>query len=299
LSDQPNSRAAVGSGARHSRSKRSRKKLIGGRVISWVGAIVGTAIVAFITAFATVLGTNTASHATSPAPPTGGPVQVTVGNVDGVDHSMALPNPVVLNAKQLNHLNSAWFSAHDYSYVGQVDIQLVVQGNRHHLVRIINISPVEKCSAPLGGTMFFGPNQGSDASARLDLDLDDPQRPAAYVHPDSQTKYPDYFGQYSVSLRFGDQFTFQVDAATLHRYCAFTLDLTIIDNGKTVTETANNHGEPFRLTALPPETRERRQGFSIYQVLYLSGEIANNYYPQPNTYGEDLWVRADPKKFLF
>jgi len=261
--------------------------------------MAGTAIVAFVTAFATVLGTSAASTATGPAQPAGGPVQVTVGNVDGADGSKALPKPVFLSAGKLRHLNSAWFSAHDYTYVGQVDIQLVVQGNRHHVVRIINITPVEKCSAPLHGTMFFGPNQGADGSTRLYLDLDNPQRPAAYFHPDSQKKYPDYFGQYSISLAFGKQFTFQVYAATLHQYCTFTFKLEIVDNGKVVTENVSNHGEPFRLTALPPENRDGRLSFPNYRVLYISGEIASTFYPQPNTYGEDPWVRANPKKFLF
>ncbi len=252
MSDQPDDHSASDSGSPHPHSKhphgkRSRKKLLSGKVLAWIGGVASSAIVAFIAAFATVLGTNAASPAAVPAPPSGDPVQVTVGNVTGADLSTALPKPVILSAKQLAYLSAAdgvpgsgyaaWFSAHDAAFVGQANIQLVVQGNRHNLARITKILPVERCSAPLGGTMFFAPGQGGqDLSAHLYLNLDNPRLPAGYTLPSSAKKYPDYFGQYSISLGFDDQFTFQIAVSTRRQYCEFTLDLVVLDEGKTVVE---------------------------------------------------------------
>jgi len=188
--------------------------------------------------------------------------------------------------------SQAWLADHDMAFAGRVDIQLVVQGNRRHLVRIINIKPVEHCSAPLDGTMFFAPGQGEDVSAQLYVDLDNPQVPAEYTKAWSVKRYPDYFGQYSISLGFGEQFTFQVAVSTSRQFCQFELDLTALDGGKTVTETVNDHGKPFRITPIPAGGGTI---FSSYQVLYLDNEIARSVYP--NITNTNPWIRVNSKKF--
>ena len=171
VSEQASGHPAAESGNKHSHrkssgKKRSRGKIISGRVLAWVAGVVGSAIAAFVTAYVTTLGTAAAAaHPASP-PPDGQPVLVTVGNVAGHDGSFAFPDPVTLSARQIRDLSAAqdslantvftsWYSAHHGAFVGAVSIQLVVQGNRRHPVRIINITPVETCSAPLHGTMFF------------------------------------------------------------------------------------------------------------------------------------------------
>jgi len=308
VSEQASGHPAADSGNKHSHrkgsgKKRSREKIIGGKVLAWAAGVVGSAIAAFVTAYITTLGTAAAAaHPASP-PPDGQPVLVTVGNVAGHDGSFAFPDPVTLSARQIRDLSAAqgnlastvftsWYSAHHGAFVGAVSIQLVVQGNRHHLVRIINITPVESCSAPLHGTMFFFPGQGADESARLYLDLDHPLEPDAYALGSSAKRYADYFGRYSVSLRYDGQFTFQVTTSTSNQYCAFKLALTIIDDGKKVTETVDDHGQPFRLTSLPE--RGNRVRFSSYQVLYLDYASADSTF---NPSGPP-WVRGNPKKYV-
>lgn len=314
MSDQPDAHSASDSGSPHSHSKhprrkRSRKKLPSGRALAWIGSIVTSAIVAFIAAFGTVLGTNAASPAATPAPPTGDPVQVTVGNVGGDDSSMALPKPVTLSVKQLVHLGAendgpgsasyAWFSAHDAAFVSQANIQLVVQGNRHSLARIINIHPMERCSAPLNGTMFFAPGQsGQDSSAHLYLNLDNPQLPASYTLPSSYEKHPNYFGQYSISLGFGDQFTFQIAVSTLRQYCEFTLDVVVLDDGKTVVESVSNHGKPFRITSFPATGSNGKVSFSRYRDLYLGGAAIPDGVDH-NADGAASWIRGNPNTFTW
>ena len=274
-------------------------------MLAWTSGLVGTAVAAFITAYATALGNTAASPSTAPPPPGRYPLLVTVGNVAGDDPSFALPKPVVLDTRNLDHLAAeqgdpssgyaAWLSAHHAAFVGQVHIQLVVQGNRHHLVRIINITPVESCSAPLHGTMFFFPGQSGDLSAQLYVDLDNPLRPTAYASTPSVRKYPNYFGRYSVSLGFGEQYTFQVAASTLHQYCEFKLVLTVVDDGKTVMETVNDHGQPFRLTSLPEH--HHHIVFQNYQVLYLNAVSGANVSRKPSDFSVHPWERGNPKTF--
>ena len=84
---------------------------------------------------------------------------------------------MLLTAPQLRVLNSNPFANADYGWLirhgavatGTVDIQLVFQGNRTHTVRILNIKPVEKCTRPLGGTIFYAPSAGSDSITQLNI----------------------------------------------------------------------------------------------------------------------------------
>lgn len=317
MSDQPDAHSVTApesphSHTNHPRRKRSRKKLPSGKALAWLGSIVTAAIVAFVAAFATVLGTNAASPAAAPTPLTGdpgGPVQVTLGNVEGADSSMALPKPVELSAEQLagvgavndvpGSASDAWFAAHDAAFVGQANIQLVVQGNRQNLVRIINILPVEQCSAPLHGTIFFAPGQGGqELSAHLYLNLDDPRLPASYTLPTSFKRYPDYFGQYSISLSLGQQFTIQIAASTQRQYCAFTLDLVVLDGGKTSVEPVSNHGRPFRVTPEPVTGSNGKQSFSSYHDLYLGGAAIPDGADQ-NPGAAMTWIRGNPHTFTW
>jgi hypothetical protein len=304
LSEKPGDNHDADYGGKHSRRRVSPKKPHRGKLLAWVGGLASSAIVAFVAAFATVLGTQAASPAagSSLTPLHGGPILVTLGNVTGADGSMALPKPLILGAKDLAVLTAAangrtygyqaWLAAHNMAFAGLVNIQIVVQGNRHHTVRIINVKPVETCSAPLSGTMFFAPGQGADTSARLYVNLDNPQLPAEYSRPPSEKKYPNYFGQYSVSLGFGQQFTFQVTASTSRHFCQFELQLTALDDGKMILETVNDHGKPFRLTPIPAGGGPI---FSNYKVLYLDSEIARSYFPKITSPAP--WVKVNPNKF--
>jgi hypothetical protein len=295
--------------AKHPRRKHFRKKLPGGKALAWLSSMVTAAIVAFVAAYATVLGTHAASPAAAATPLTGDPVQATLGNVDGADSSMAFPKPMVLSAKQLASVGAendvpgsasdAWFAAQDAAFVGQANIQLVVQGDRHNLVRIINILPVEHCSAPLDGTMFFAPGQGGqEPSAQLYLNLDDPRLPASYTLPTSFKQYPNYFGQYSIPLSLGQQFTIQIAASTQRQYCAFTLDLVVLNDGKTSVEPVSNHGRPFRVTSEPATGSNGKQRFSSYHDLYLGGAAIPDGAEQ-NPGAGITWIRGNPHAFTW
>jgi hypothetical protein len=280
------------------------------KALAWIGSIATAAIIAFVSTFAAVIATKATSPDATTAPPSGEPVQVTLGNVNGADLSMALPKPTNLSAQQLNYLGSVdgipgsgfagWFAAHDAAFVGQADIQLVVQGNRHNLVRIINIAPIERCSAPLHGTMFFAPGQGGqDQSAQLYVNLDRPKLPIGYSLQNSLKILPDYFKHYSIPLAFGSQFTFQITVSTLRQYCELTLDLIVLDGSETVVERVTDHGAPFRITPLSASESDNKISFPGYSVLYLGGAAIPDGYNDQNTGSGELWIRGNPKTFTW
>jgi hypothetical protein len=192
---------------------------------------------------------------------------------------------MLLTAPQLRVLNSNPFANADYGWLirhgavatGTVDIQLVFQGNRTHTVRILNIKPVEKCTRPLGGTIFYAPSAGSDSITQLNINLDSPGAPASYTQnhqvngmPEGKT-ISDYFGHNTVSLSNGEQFTFDIHASTALHYCQFTFDMTVVDGAKTVVETVDNHGAPFRVTAIYHKNHDIIPIFSQYSAVYLGG----------------------------
>jgi hypothetical protein len=282
--------------------QRASRRQLAGRVLKWGGGLITAALLAFITAYFTVLGNHVASA--SPQPPAGPPVIATVGNVDADDGgTLVLPDPVRLDASQLVNLsNSAgdnyanWFAERNAAFAGPAGIQLIVQGNRSGLVQIINLTARESCFKPLRGALFYAPAQGADMSAHLHLDLNDPQAPIGYTEANSHVIHPDYFGDYTISLRQGEVFTFQITASVTDEYCQFTLALTGIVNGKTFTESVSNDGRPFRVTSLfldPPVARNV-PNFTSYQDLYLFGAAAD-YKHEPS--GTSLWVRGDPKSY--
>jgi hypothetical protein len=266
--------------------------------------LVSAGLLAFITAYFTVIG----SHAASPAPqsPAGAPIIATVGEIDEDGGNMVPPNPVMLNANQLTKLsvsaaapNSSyanWFAIHKGAFAGPAVIQLVVQGNRSGIVQIVNVSPAESCSRPLHGTLFYAPGQGSSASLGLYLNLNDPQTPASYTEGSSTVRHPDYFGNYTISLQHGEVFTFEITAAVTHSSCQFTLVLTGISDGKTFTQSVNDHGYPFRVTSLltKPFSADSIPDFIDYQDLYLAGPAAG--YKQDSN-GTALWIRGNPKTY--
>jgi hypothetical protein len=235
-----------------------------------------------------------------PRPEPGLPAQFTIGNIQGADGSVALPSATRLSARQLSALNAknqltdgsyaAWFADRGFAYTGQVTVEVQAQGNLDHTVRIINIVPVERCSAPYSGTLFSNPGQAENLNPQLYLDLNDPSRPVAYTREGSAAQQQDYFRRYSISLRQGEQETFDVTAVVRRRSCQFTLNMTVLDGSSSVTETVSDHGQPFRLTS--------QGGFASYQDLYLGGAISEQITKgQLNQYEEAPWIRADPKTY--
>jgi hypothetical protein len=128
--------------------------------------------------------------------------------------------------------------------------------------------------------------------------LNNPQAPASYTTANSGTRHPNYFGNYTISLRFGEVFTFQITASVTNKYCQFTFMIAGISDGKKFTEQVNDNGQPFRVTSLLSESpaADTNPSFTAYQDLYVSGPAAG--YRQDSN-GTDLWIRVNPKSYRY
>ncbi len=282
--------------------KKRKKKSFKWKVAAYVGTIAGLAIAGFVSNFFGVLGSRAASESISPGQPSGPPVQVVVGNVSTAGSSEVLAQPVALTSAQLSALNNEigapnsdeakWFASRRAAFLNGVEIELVVQGNRRNPVRIINISPVETCSAPLDGTMFYAPSAGVEGGSYLTLSTDNPLAPADFQPGLGSPTVSNFFGHYSVSLRYGEQYTFHIAVTGHKHYCQFAFDLTVLDGSGTVVESVNDHGQPFRLTG-PSSVSSTAAPFSGYQDLYYGGVQST----KSNKFGAGELIRADPRTY--
>jgi hypothetical protein len=271
--------------------KLSRKQ----RFIAWTASLSGIAVGAFVTAFAGNFGDHAAtlvssigSHPTPASASAGKPVTIDYVGLeqpqDGTE-VVAFPRPVMLSARQLGQLNAipdyasenAWLTARGAVQAG-LNILVIVQGNRAHTVRIVDIQPVPSCTQPLHGALFYAPSAGADPTTQLNLNLDTPRAPLSYTESYEVNgvwivkTFSDYFGHYTISLDPGEQFTFAIAAATQLHYCRFTLDMTVVDGTQTVVEPITDHGKPFQVTAL--YATDGSPDFSRYSAVYLGGVAA-------------------------
>jgi hypothetical protein len=261
----------------------------------WVGSILAAVLTATLVNVLTGQ-TQKAIDAASAPRYNGLPVRVASVSVERSDEqgdTYVLPNKVELSAEELRSLNEA---DQDYSHParyhswfrsrGGVDpnlsiVKAVLEGNRAHPVRITGMRPIKHCQAPLSGTIFDSPPAGADISIAIGFDLDR-TRPIAQAITDSGEWQGDYFAKYTVSLKPGEQQTFQIISKTERQYCEYTLELTVLDEGKTVTQVLDNNRGPFRVTALQPELGSIPYG--RYQAAYIGGVASPN--------GD--WIRVDP-----
>jgi hypothetical protein len=212
--------------------------------------------------------------------------------------SYVAPSPIRLTSSQLRTLTAwsfenspkvtEWFSSRA-AFGEEADIELIVQGNRDHSVRIINILPVEHCGSPLTGTLFFAENAGLEGGTILHMNLNNPNGPLGYNVTSSDGishSGSDYFGSYSISLSHGEQYTFHVDVSlTQPQYCKFSLELTVLDAGKKITEPVTNHGQLFQVSKILYGKWDPGY-FASYKDLYLGGVLASP---------TQAWVPVDPK----
>lgn len=163
-------------------------------------------------------------------------------------------------------------------------VQVVLQGNRSHQVRITQMRALRHCEAPATGTIFDSPPAGSDTTIKVGFDLDSSD-PTAQYQSDTGEWLPGYFGNYTVSMNQGEQVVLHILSRTTTHYCEFRLGLDVLDGDTTVTQTIDNAGEPFTVSALLVQNGELV--LSEYQAVYFGGVID----PSPT----DAWVREDPK----
>jgi hypothetical protein len=224
----------------------------------------------------------------------GSPVHVAFQSVERNDlqgNTWVFPQRIDLTDSELVHLNETrqdrtgtaykeWARSH-----GGVDpnvsiLKLVLEGNRNHTVRVVDLRTIAKCQAPLDGTILYSPPAGADTTEAIGFDLDSTS-PVAQ-HFDGRSLSGNYFIDKTIGLRPDEQQTVVIYSMSKNHYCEYSLALTVLDDGKTTTQTITNHGEPFRVTATLPRTKEAPVG--SYRSGYMGGVA--------NVSGDGTFVRA-------
>lgn len=195
--------------------------------------------------------------------------------------SVVFPRGTTFTAADLAALNAqtdtaAWLEARGGSPPGTVFVRLVLAGNRTDPVRIIDVAPVARCTAPLDGVLFEDPPAGNDESIRIDFDLDTPGTPGRTHNGDGSVGGA-FFPAHTISLGPGEQQVLIATATTRKQSCEIRFALTVLDGKDRTTVTVPEADQPgFRVTAALPE--------SAYDAVYLGGVICL-----------DGFVRASPE----
>lgn len=210
------------------------------------------------------------------------------------------PEKYLVTQGQINYLGSTidhdniaaydqWFFDRG-AYATAVDMQLVLQNNRSHLVRILDMNVLKACQHPLTGTLFFSPDAGADANIRLGFNLSSPDTEAeAATGWDTSTWKPDYFDNYTVSVQPGAQQVFNVRAVVSNESCTFRIQATILDGEKTIYQIIGDGNQPFRITSTASPFHNTALNFSDYQAIYAGGIASPNL--------KEAFVRVNPNTY--
>lgn len=157
--------------------------------------------------------------------------------------------------------------------MGSVEVRLALSGNRAETVRIVDMTPVSDCSQPpYSGALFVSPPAGGESITRLSFDLDDPNPVAKTTNVEDGTfEEEPYFANNTMSLKQDEQQVFIVTATTQLHLCSFELELSILEDGETRTQTIDDNGSPFQVTARLPDRRQWGQ-------VYLGGVLCAGRY---------------------
>jgi hypothetical protein len=100
--------------------------------------------------------------------------------------------------------------------------------------------------------MLIVPSGGEKKSARVMFDLDSSDPRALLDKGNDHSPSQPYFEGKHVPLDKNKAFVFEVRAVTQKCYCSWTIELTVVADGKPQVVEVLNHSEPFKTTARAP-----------------------------------------------
>lgn len=185
-------------------------------------------------------------------------------------YSWVLPRPLVLSSAALKSLLDSsspnafpnyMFSIGGYQ-LGGTETQLVVQNNQNVPLRVINMDVIKSCAAPLDGTLFYLPAQGSDPGVKIDFDLNSAYSIA--TGPPAYNSTTPYFANYTVSIAPGAQQVFDLFTRVFNLACTFRYRLTILEGEAKVYQIIGDGSGPFRASG-----GFSNGFFSGFKVMYI------------------------------
>ena len=182
------------------------------------------------------------------------PLLASVYPETSLDHpglATVFPGKLNLSKAELKLFNkdngTAWLAARG-GYDGYTThIKLTLTGCQP--VRILSMRAVILTrSLPLTGTIFQPASQGSIPSFPLEFNLDSGS-PVATM-PDNSGHSYNYFETNTFTLAPHEQHTFEIKGTTVRWAVTWKLDVEFLMDNRTVNETIENGGQPFKTSAL-------------------------------------------------
>jgi hypothetical protein len=127
--------------------------------------------------------------------------------------------------------------------------RVILEGNRSSTVEILGIRANPQCQQPFDGTIFYSPTAGADPVAMMGFDLDSPDSIAYKANGGFVASQP-YFETTTISLAPGEHQVIDMVAVTHRHFCRYTFTITVLDGDKISTETLDDNGKPFEVSAL-------------------------------------------------
>jgi hypothetical protein len=246
----------------------------------------------------TIKPTSTTLHQPSTTRDAGPPVRIVSITLERSDlqGGWVFPQRLDVRPAELKAMNSmqkgsppfdAWFRSR-----GAVDpnlsiVKIVAEGNRDNAVRILGMRALKRCRSPLTGTLFLEGSEAGDDSIMIGFDLDSDDANARVATPISIGR-GSYFASKTISLKDGEQQVLQVLASTRRYYCEYRLQMSVLDEGKTVTEVIGDGNEPFRVSSFATSA-SGNIAYPRYRALYAGGVVSPK--------GDASYVRVDPATF--
>jgi hypothetical protein len=253
----------------------------------WLWPVISAAVIATSTAFGTGIGQDLFNNVFADNGPDGPPVTIESAQyqeVFGFGNSFAFPRQ--LTPAQASSFNSGQEDYPNYmtriAAIGGVQIrdaavEIVLRGNAKQTVTIPSIEIVSHCAAPVSGTLLYSPSAGSPPSILIGFNLDS-EFPIAQNANYGQLS-GSYFANHTISLQPGEIETLVLHALTTRQYCTFTYKLIVDTADGQVTESVDNRGKPFAVTALLTEKLSNgNTSYGKYRTMYAGGVGS----PNPN-----------------
>lgn len=200
------------------------------------------------------------------------------------------PNKVLLDGSELHSLDALiqsgsdtsmakyvqWFSSRGAYKTAGVSTQVVIENDRSHPIRIIEMNVVKKCGPPVKGTFFMAAGGAEEQSIGLGFSLDSSDTNAEVAQGIGPSEWkPHYFASYTISIEPGEQQVLNLFAFTTKAACSFNYSATVLDGDKKVYQLIGNGTTPFRVTSVVLSLGNPYP-FSNYQAAYMGGALTRN-----------------------
>ena len=138
--------------------------------------------------------------------------------------------------------------------MSQLHKNLIIEGGTERDVTIVNLrAEIVDRKAPMHGAEMHCQSAGAIGGIGISFDFDELEPVARKVSEDADDGRPYFQNGDVIMLKQGEVQPIQIAATVTHSYVAWNLIADLVVDGDSETVTIDDNGEPFQLTAGPPQ----------------------------------------------